>query len=277
METQQSIPIQPRVSVIVPAWNARANLDRCLQALTAQTLREIEIIVVDDGSTDGTWDALLAWQARDPRILPLRQANSGVSAARNAGLRGAHGEWIRFVDVDDSMQPDSLEILLARAEQSGADLVIGGFTEVRGPLRRSRNLLNRADAVDCDTFVRMLSATPNAFFFGVVWNKLFRRSLLEEAACRFEEQYTWGEDFAFMCDYLPLAECVAMTDQSVYEYYLSPTGLTWRMALQCVCHPVQKIRLKLELYHRYQRMLARRPGATPHTPLRYLWGTTLGE
>ena len=275
METQQQGC--PLISVIVPAWNAEANLSRCLEALTAQTVRETEIIVVDDGSSDGTWDALRTWQSRDPRIVPLRQENRGVSAARNTGLAAARGEWIRFADVDDRMPPDSLEILLGRARQAGADLVIGGFTAVRGPLRRPRNLLNRADAMDCDAFVRLFSARPNAFYYGVVWNKLFRRALLEEAGCRFVEGYTWGEDFAFMCDYLSRAECVAMTDKSVYDYYLSPSGLTWRMALECLSHPVGKIRLKLELYRRYQGMLARRPGARPHTPLRYLWGTTLGE
>lgn len=90
----------PDVSIIVPCFNVAAYIDICLESLTRQTLRSIEIICINDGSTDNTWNCLLRWQMKDGRIILLNQSNAGVSAARNAGLDAARGRYVGFADPE---------------------------------------------------------------------------------------------------------------------------------------------------------------------------------
>ena len=121
-----------KVSVIVPVYNVEAYLEECLQSVIGQTFSEIEIIIVNDGSTDGSKGIINRYQASDSRIRVLEQQNRGQSAARNAGLRVAQGEYILFVDSDDYIHKDCIKTLYEHAKQE-LDLVLYGahiFTDV---------------------------------------------------------------------------------------------------------------------------------------------------
>ena len=115
------------VSIIIPAFNAEKYLRECLDSAVGQTCRDIEIIVVDDGSTDSTGRIIAEYATCDNRVRPLVQPQSEVSAARNAALRIAGGEWVSFLDSDDVLYPDSIKMLLGAAQVSGCDLVYGGW------------------------------------------------------------------------------------------------------------------------------------------------------
>lgn len=104
----------PDVSIIVPCYNVAAYVDSCLESLVRQTLRNIEIICINDGSTDETWTHLLRWKEKDSRIILLNQRNAGVSAARNAGLDAARGLYVGFADPDDYMDPEMYSRLFRR-------------------------------------------------------------------------------------------------------------------------------------------------------------------
>ncbi|UQT46162.1 glycosyltransferase [Akkermansia muciniphila] len=104
----------PDVSIIVPCYNVAAYVDSCLDSLVRQTLRNIEIICINDGSTDETWIHLLRWKEKDSRIILLNQRNAGVSAARNAGLDAARGLYVGFADPDDYMDPEMYSRLFRR-------------------------------------------------------------------------------------------------------------------------------------------------------------------
>src|SRR5690606_21293510 len=114
-----------KVSVIIPVYNADKFLARCLSSIISQTLKNIEIIVVDDGSTDTSRDILKKFADRDNRIVIIRQRNQGVSIARNAGLAIARGEYVGFVDSDDFVDPGYFESLYTTAIEKGADIVTG--------------------------------------------------------------------------------------------------------------------------------------------------------
>lgn len=120
------------VSIIVPAYNAQERLPRCLDALRAQTHDDVQVVLVDDGSTDATARIVDAAAREDARFVALHQENAGPPAARNAGLAAARGEWLMFVDADDLIAPDYVQALLATAAQAGADLVASDCLIVEG-------------------------------------------------------------------------------------------------------------------------------------------------
>lgn len=117
---------RPRVSIIIPIFNVKPFLRACLDSAVGQTLCDIEIICVNDGSTDGSRTILSDYDATDSRIIVIDKVNGGVSSARNAGLQIARGDYIRFLDGDDMLVPDACETLCRRASQDHADIVLGG-------------------------------------------------------------------------------------------------------------------------------------------------------
>ena len=117
--------MEAKVSVIVPVYNVELYLEACLESIIGQTFKDIEIILVNDGSTDGSLGIMTSYASKDSRIRVLNQANRGVSVARNTGLEHASGEYILFVDSDDTILPNAIEALYRKAGETGADLVIG--------------------------------------------------------------------------------------------------------------------------------------------------------
>ena len=253
---------QPLISVVIPAYNAGATLERTLDSLRQQSWKALEIIVVDDGSKDDTLEIARRIAAEEPRMTILTQKNAGVSAARNLGLTRCRGKYIRFMDSDDTMPPDSMERLVTRAEQDGAELVIGGYTEYIGTLERRKNLANREDVLTLEQLFPLLCRQANSYFYGVLWNKLFRRELVEANRLRFQTEYTWGEDFAFVMDYLAGVQRIAYLKELVYDYRRSPNGLSVVQVWDSVIHPLRNSRMKWSLYQHLKRLYVKR-GAWP--------------
>ena len=237
---------EPLVSVIVPAYNAEATLGRCLDSLLRQTWRNLEIIVTDDGSTDGTADVLRTYAARDARVRPVFERNAGVSAARNAALKVCRGDFIRFADSDDQVPLDSTERMLRRALETGADLVVGPWIEIVGPKHTTRALIREDTVMTGDAFLLRMLPHTNSFYYGVLWNKLFRRECLNGLS--FQSGLTYGEDCVFVSDAMPRVNTVACLAEPVYHYIRNTGSMTVRQALSCVLHPVINIRTKLNQY-----------------------------
>ncbi|HCC34727.1 MAG TPA: hypothetical protein DEQ02_03500, partial [Ruminococcaceae bacterium] len=120
--------MNPDISIIVPVYNAARCLDRCVKSLAGQSLKSVEIILVNDGSSDGSGDLCDRFAAEDIRITAVHQTNAGPSSARNTGLTKAKGEYILFVDADDWMEPDAAEIMLRKARQCAADVTLGSYS-----------------------------------------------------------------------------------------------------------------------------------------------------
>ena len=125
----------PAVSVVIPAYNAEGTLRRMLDSVLGQTWQKMQVILVDDGSSDGT--VVLAREAaeKDPRLTVIAGESLGVSATRNRALELCSGKYIRFVDADDTLPADSMERMVQRAEKDGSDLVIGGYDQYFGEKR----------------------------------------------------------------------------------------------------------------------------------------------
>lgn len=252
----------PQVSVVIPVYNGEKVIEACLRSVQMQAAADMEIIVVDDGSSDGTWAILQRMAREDGRIRPMHQANAGVSAARNTGLDACQGEYIRFVDADDVLPQGSMQALLAKAD--GCDLVIAGYTEVMGPMRQARCLRKCEAAMPCDAMLPHLNRWSNSFYYGVLWNKLFRREVISRRKVRFISGLNWGEDFAFVCQYLAGAEQVAYTQALVYDYQRNPEGMTMKQFFHFVFHPVASVRVKLRLYRELKTLFLSRGAYDRH-------------
>ena len=248
----------PAVSVVIPAYNAEGTLRRMLDSVLGQTRKQLQVILVDDGSTDGTLRIAREAAEKDPRLTVVAGASRGVSATRNTGLDLCEGKYIRFVDADDTLPADSMEKMVRRAEQDGSELVIGGYDQYFGEKRSYHNLACREDTADCDGILDHLCGHANSYFYGVLWNKLFLRETLEREECRFQEDLTWGEDFAFVMDYLAGVRKVSFMNESLYHYRRTAGSTSVQQVIDCVKHPGDNIRVKRELYGHLKKMYRKR-------------------
>ncbi len=239
---------EPLISVIIPAYNAEKRLNYCLESVCGQDWKSLEILVINDGSTDRTEEIIRKWCVMDSRVRLICQKNSGVAQARNRGLDQCTGEWIRFVDSDDRLPQDSIRNLYKRVEKNGSDLVIAGYEQQVGDIVRSYNLAGRDDTISCDDYLAFLNRNANSFFCGVLWNKLFRRELVEQMHVRFQDGLSYGEDFCFVCDYLKEADRISFSSDTVYRYIRHAHSLTVGQTLDSVVHPIRNLKVKWHLY-----------------------------
>lgn len=190
------------ISIIVPIYNVGRFLPQCIDSLIHQTYKEIKIILVDDGSRDSCPDICDHYARKDSRILVIHQENAGVSAARNAGLREAEGEFIGFVDPDDWVADVYYERMLEAINEEQADLAISGYAYCHedGRLDGTRVYSRREkEVISQKELMRRCSDIPPTIRH-VVWNKLFRRSLLTNTI--FPESLRGSEDVRFLTEYL---------------------------------------------------------------------------
>lgn len=166
------------ISIIVPVYNVEKYFDKCMESLLGQTYEDFEIIVINDGSTDGSADLCDQWAKKDNRIRVFHQENKGLSAVRNRGLELAQGEYIAWVDSDDYVDTFYLEKLLKAYESTGADMVMCSFsTDTDGVVKHTGENLFRAEEIDRQTFLERLYVHG---LYSVVWNKLLPKTAYQE-------------------------------------------------------------------------------------------------
>ena len=201
------------VSVIIPCYNGEKNLRQCINSVRNQTLKEIEIICVDDGSTDSTVDILKELQKEDPRIVLIQQKNAGAGAARNVGLDRATGKYLSFLDADDFFEPDMLEKSVAAAEKYEADYIVFRADRYYPADDRYEKTPWTVQAKDLPPYMPFSyrQLTDNVFltFVGWAWDKLFRRSFVLEHNLWFQEQRTTN-DMLFVFSALVCAKRIAV-------------------------------------------------------------------
>lgn len=206
-----------KISVIVPVYKAEKYLPACLNSIAEQTVFDkIQLILVDDGSPDGCGKICDDFALVHPNTLVIHKENGGVSMARNAGLDAAQGEYIGFVDADDTIAPDYYENLLAAIENSGSDMAFSAFTLVlRGEHRPSVPWYEKNATVAPVAFAeRMLDdGAQNS-----VWSKLFRTSVIKENGIYFPQGIKIGEDKLFVLNFLKYCSSTVSAAGNGYFY-----------------------------------------------------------
>ena len=200
----------PKISVIIPVYNNETYIGSTLDSLLAQSFRDFEAIIVNDGSTDGSADIIRSYATRDQRIRFIERDHMGVSAARNAGLGLAAGEFCTFLDSDDLLPPDAYETMYRAA--GGNDLVVGIYERLEG-LRVHTN--KRTSALSQKTDIRPWD--PDLIHSFEVWNKLFRMDIINEYDIMFED-FMYLSDVIFTYTFLQHTDKIACTDKVVYRY-----------------------------------------------------------
>ena len=267
---------QPLVSIILPVYNAQNHLARCVGSICAQTYRNIEIIILNDGSKDQSLPVCEEFRQKDPRILLVDKANSGVSDTRNLGLKLASGKYVEFVDSDDYLDPDFTEHLVAAAEENEADFVIAPYKMVipagaskpeqvldkihdelgvmsvaRPPEVREYGFLP-AGVYDKDTFALRLMDKPASYFYSVLWNKLYRHDILTGNDIQFVSEMRWAEDLVFNLRYIQYAQRFVAIDKPGYYYVQNP---------QSICHTqinaATIVQNKLQVFRYYKDLYTR--------------------
>ena len=236
----------PLVSIIVPVYNAQKGLSRCLESICSQTYQELEIIVLNDGSTDDSLAICEQFRAKDPRIVVVDKENEGVSCTRNAGLVLAHGDYIQFADSDDALDPDYTQNLVQAALEHNADLVIAPYWMVipsnssktghaLETLQTSLGIEPEAPKTEVhkygflpqgvysrEDYARRLMQQPASFYYGVLWNKLYRREIIAQNQLGFAPDVHWAEDLIFNMGYLEHAQVFVSIPEAGYHYIQNP-------------------------------------------------------
>lgn len=210
------------VSIILPVYNARTDLKRCVQSVLSQTYGDFELILINDGSTDGSAALCDELAAGDSRITVIHQENAGVSVARNTGLDAARGEWVCFVDADDTLEPDMLERTLDAARQHDVQLVLfDPYVRAKG---QSRAEVDSMPFFPESTVVTKKEMTPTQlrFMAGTVWRILYKRALIESNGLRFDEILPLSEDRLFNIGALGCCDRLYYLRQPLYHYWVNP-------------------------------------------------------
>ena len=212
-----------KVSIIVPVYNVEKYLRKCLDSLINQTLKDIEIIIVDDGSTDSSPDIIAEFAQKDSRIKTIRQKNSKLGATRNNGMKLATGEYLGFVDSDDYVDENFFEELYLTAINSQADIVAANILKHK-PKYNKYNLHYKKtlQTADIQKKIKLCSDTTNRFFS--CWNKIYKRELITKYNLEFTVNRI-HEDVIFSTKALYYSNILAVTPNTTYHYMQNPNSI----------------------------------------------------
>lgn len=209
-----------RVSVLIPAYNVEPYISECLTSVCNQTYRDLQIIIYDDGSTDGTSEILERFQGNDHRIEVYSRPNRGVSATRNDLLRKIKGDAFIFVDADDWLEPDMIEWLVKSLDSSGCDIAMCGWSRSEEKPRGDYP----CEIWDSRTLIRKYLFHKE--ITGSLYNKLVKTGLLQNN--RFNEDISYEEDTLFVWNIIKTVESLVKSDKPLYHYRINTSSLSCR-------------------------------------------------
>ncbi|MBU6392003.1 MAG: glycosyltransferase, partial [Planctomycetes bacterium] len=232
------------ISVIVPVYNAERFLNKSIESVINQSYKDIELILVNDGSTDGSETICNRYALADKRIRVISQKNSGPAAARNTGIRNAAGDFVFFLDADDFIEKNTMEILIATYNQYKPDLVMSNFSKLENngelvrqkvtfrpgdePFEQRVKVLSKADVVD---YVRHFLRHPSNHLISYCWARLYKLSVIRENNISSNEDMHLFEDFVFNLEYLRHADKVAFVNENLYNYVMHNTCVSASMVI----------------------------------------------
>lgn len=211
--------MKPSLTVIVPVYNAEPYLETCVRSILAQTFGDFELLLVDDGSTDGSASLCDRLAAGDSRLRAIHKPNGGVSSARNVGLDAARGQWITFVDADDTIAPEMFDRLLDEASKSQAEVVCCGFNKVEFNGKITY-------------FPPVFKSVPDYVghtYWNVVWGSIQSADIYRRHNLRFDTSLSFCEDFELMVKVFVYAHGVSSVNEPLYHYAYVATSTVHSM------------------------------------------------
>ncbi|MEK6264553.1 MAG: glycosyltransferase family 2 protein, partial [Clostridium sp.] len=212
-----------QVSIIIPIYKAEKYLQRCLESVLRQTYKDIEIILVDDGSPDSCPSICDNYKEKHSRFKVIHSENYGQSIARNQGMELASGKYISFVDSDDVLVEDAIERLIAIAEKGGYDIVSGNYFRVDEKIKISSNPYSSGeiDRYGCKDHIKRYNLYKTSSSFGYVWGKLYKSSFINEHKLRFDvDKKVFMEDSLFNLKAFSFNPKYYVLNEPIYYYHI---------------------------------------------------------
>ena len=238
--------MRPMVSIVVPIYNAEQYLRRCVDSILNQEYTDFELLLVNDGSTDASGDICEEYGDQDPRVIVIQKENTGVSDSRNRALDRARGKYLQFLDSDDWITPDATRLFVRAAEEYGCDMVISDFYRVVGERLSTKGDIEEEGVLTREEFAAHMMENPADFYYGVLWNKLYRRDIVEEHNLRMDTDINWCEDFMFNLEYIRYAKVFYALHAPIY-YYVKRKG---SLASQGI-NISKTVKMKLNVFEYY--------------------------
>lgn len=213
------------VSIIIPIYNAEIYLPYCLDTIRNQTYKDLEVILVNDGSTDDSGKICDEYSKKDNKFIVIHKKNGGVSSARNAGLKIAKGRYIGFVDPDDWMEPNIVENLYKLITNNDADMSCCGYykEDIEGKIINKTSGADPMRINNKEVLNNILN--PNGYY-SFVWNKLFSSNIIKKNRIYFDEDIQFGEDLLFCCEYLTHSNIIIYDSTPYYHYIIHNDNIT---------------------------------------------------
>lgn len=212
-----------KVSIIVPIYNAQKTLERCIESILNQDFSDFELLLINDGSKDDSGKICDAYAKKDHRVRVIHKENSGVSASRNLALQEAKGEYLQFLDADDWITPNATRLLVESLEQNHCDMVIADFYRVIKERLSHKGSIDEDGVLSREEFANFMMENPADFYYGVLWNKLYKKSIIEKQQLCMNPKISWCEDFMFNLEYIRHCENIFVLQVPIY-YYVKTKG-----------------------------------------------------
>lgn len=214
---------KPLVSIIVPVYNSETFLRRCVDSILCQEFRDFELLLIDDGSTDGSAGICDEYEKNDTRVRAVHKKNSGVSHSRNTALNMARGTYIQFLDSDDWITPNATKLLVRSMEEYHCDMVVSDFYRVAGERVAQKGDIEEDRPLTRQEFAAYMVENPADFYYGVLWNKMYKQEIIAKYRIRMDVTLDWCEDFLFNLEYMRHAHTFYALQVPVY-YYVKRKG-----------------------------------------------------
>lgn len=207
------------ISIIIPIFNAQDYIEQCLNGILTQNKKNIEIILINDGSNDKSDEICRKYSVEYENIIYINQCNKGVSDARNNGIDKSKGKYITFIDIDDEVKNNFLDKILYEIKNENIDLFMWGieYQWITG------KVINKLEAVKYDTqkytidkFSRKVTKYLNEFYFNFVWNKLYKRDIILKNKIKFDNNFKRSEDLLFNLEYIKYVKYVKVLEDILY-------------------------------------------------------------
>lgn len=218
--------MNPKISIIVPIYNVENYLEKCIDSIVAQSFKDFELILVNDGSTDQSGEICEKYAEKDNRITVIHQENKGVSAARNTGINRAKGEYIGFVDPDDDIEPDMYKELYEQAHINNADMVVSSIKTINDKTKETK-ISSVWEKVNCSIDKKeiendIIPSILNSRYYSLLscCNKLYKRKWFSEYGYTFDEKRHHGEDARLNLLLLQEIQSIVFLKEPFYNYYV---------------------------------------------------------
>lgn len=238
------------VSVIVPVYNGEKYIRKCIDSILNQTFKNLECIVIDDGSTDKTLKVLKKYS--DPRLKVITKVNSGVSSCRNLGIEKAKGKYLDFVDADDWLTPEAIALKYKAMINHNVDLVVSDFYRVINDRLSSKSQFKKEAVISRKQYALKMSEKPAEFYYGVLWNKLYKKDIIDKYGLRMLEDVDWCEDVIFNMEYIKHAKKIFILKSPTYYYVRTKGSLVYNTSENMI---TRTVKMKLNVFGYYKKFL----------------------